>query len=123
MIRFRSRFTAANKLVASESRDYTIREGTPGQPRSVPTTTLDKILAQERIERIDLLSMDIELAEPRALAGFDITRYRPALVCIESHPEVRQQILDYFAAHNYVIVGKYLRTDPNNLYFQPRTDS
>jgi hypothetical protein len=48
-----------------------------------------------------------------------VERFRPALVCIEAHPEVRQQILDYFAAHRYVVVGKYLRIDEANIYFTP----
>jgi hypothetical protein len=64
--------------------------------------------------------MDIELSEPKALAGFDIRRFKPQLVCIEAHPEVRQQILDYFAANRYVIIGKYLRADDKNLYFMPQ---
>ena len=63
--------------------------------------------------------MDIELAEPKALAGFDVDRYRPALVCVEAHPDVRQEILDYFTRHGYTVVGKYLRMDPKNLYFSP----
>jgi hypothetical protein len=33
------------------------------------------------------------------------------------HPQVRQRIIDYFARHHYVVVGKYLRADVNNLYF------
>jgi hypothetical protein len=85
----------------------------------VPTITLNDLLARERITRLDFMSMDIELAEPRALAGFDIERYMPALVCIESHSEVRQPILDYFARHHYVVAGKYLRMDTQNLYFVP----
>ena len=40
-------------------------------------------------------------------------------MCIEANQDVRQQILDYFAAHHYVVMGKYLRIDPNNLYFMP----
>ena len=55
----------------------------------------------------------------KALAGFDVERFRPELVCIEAHPQVRQQILDYFARHRYIVVGKYLRADVNNLYFTP----
>jgi len=35
------------------------------------------------------------------------------------HPDVRQQILDYFARHAYVMVGRYLRVDVQNLYFTP----
>ena len=44
---------------------------------------------------------------------------RPALVCVEAHPDVRQEILDYFTRHGYTVVGKYLRMDPKNLYFSP----
>ena len=108
-----------NKLVASSSGAFTVAEGAPGVPRQVPTTTLTKVLDDARIPRVDFLSMDIELAEPKALAGFDIDRFRPGLVCIEAHPEVRQQILNYFTAHRYSVVGKYLRIDPTNLYFTP----
>jgi hypothetical protein len=67
--------------------------------------------------------MDIELAEPKALRGFDIDRFKPELVCIEAHEEVRQQILDYFARHGYVVVGRYLRADTQNLYFTPLRDA
>jgi len=81
--------------------------------------TLDDLLAQHHIERLDFASIDIELAEPKALAGFSIDRYRPALVCIEAHKEVRQQILDFFQRHDYVVLGKYLRLDTANLYFAP----
>jgi FkbM family methyltransferase len=90
-----------------------------GQARAVPTTTLNTALDQAGMTKLDFMSMDIELAEPKALAGFDIDRFRPALVCIESHPQVRQQILEYFAAHDYVLLGQYLRIDPHNLYFTP----
>jgi hypothetical protein len=59
------------------------------------------------------------LAEPKALAGFDVERFRPSFFCVEAHQEVRQAILDYFAQHHYVVVGKYLRMDTQNLYFAP----
>ena len=88
---------------------------------SVPTTTLNHVLDQAGIASLDFASIDIELHEPQALAGFDIQKYAPALACIEAHPEVRQAILDYFHAHGYVVVGKYLRMDPKNLYFTPDT--
>jgi FkbM family methyltransferase len=112
-------FVSDNALVSSSDPEFTKRYGASGKPREVPTTTLNAVLEQAGIDHIDLLSMDIELAEPKALAGFDIRRFRPALVCIEAHPEVRQQILDYFASNGYTIVGKYLRADSHNLYFRP----
>ena len=64
--------------------------------------------------------MDIELAEPKALAGFDLRRFSPRLVCIEAHREVRQFLLNYFHDRGYVVIGKYLAADPMNLYFTPR---
>lgn len=107
-------------VVSSSERSFTERTGQNPTEMIVPTITLNDLLASAGVERIDLLSMDIELSEPKALAGFDIRRYRPELVCIEAHPEVRQQILDYFAEHGYVIVEQYLPADEHNLYFTPR---
>jgi FkbM family methyltransferase len=111
-----------NKLVASSDPDFIKKHGETGAARQVPATTLNDALAQAGIARLDFMSMDIELAEPKALAGFDIHRFKPALVCIEGHPEVRQQILEYFARHRYVLAGKYLRADVHNLYFQPAAE-
>ena len=64
--------------------------------------------------------MDIELAEPDALAGFTIQRFAPRLVAVEAHPPIRQQILDYFTRQGYSLVGKYWRIDSENFWFTPR---
>ena len=106
-------------LVTSSDRSFTERWGKNVKEIQVPTITLDDLLASEGVAKVDFLSMDIELAEPEALAGFDLRRYAPDLVCIEAHPEVRQAILQYFTRHGYVVVGKYLRIDTTNLYFTP----
>jgi hypothetical protein len=109
----------AHRPRTSASEAFTVQKGERGAGREVPTATLRRVLEEAGVARIDYLSMDIELAEPKALAGFDIRRYQPELVCIEVHPEVRQQIFDFFARNGYVVVGKYLRIDPTNVYFQP----
>ena len=112
-----------NPLVTSADKSFTQRWGKNVTELTAPTSTLNDLLDSEGVSRIDFLSMDIELSEPKALAGFDIRRFRPTLVCIEAHPEVRQQILEYFAIHEYVIVGAYLRADRHNLYFTPLPSS
>jgi FkbM family methyltransferase len=112
-------YLKSNTLVTSSERSFTERSGKDVEELTAPTITLDDLLAAEGIEQFDFLSMDIELHEPQALAGFDVQRFRPALVCIEGHPEVRQQILDYFARRGYVLVGNYVRADAVNLYFTP----
>jgi FkbM family methyltransferase len=85
----------------------------------VTTSTLDDVLDRLGIKRIDFLSIDIELAEPQALAGFSIGRFAPRLVVIEAHPPVRQQILDYFTRNQYALVGRYWQVDDENFWFAP----
>lgn len=107
-----------NDLIASSNLAFVESEGgVAATPLTVDTATLDDILDRTGITNLDFLSMDIELNEPAALKGFSIDRFRPSLVCVEAHPAVRQQILDYFAAHDYVVVGRYLRADSENLWF------
>jgi FkbM family methyltransferase len=108
-----------NNLVASSNKEFTERGQFAGHERKVHTITLNDLLARARVSKVDFMSMDIELAEPKALAGFDIDRFAPRLVVVEAHPEVRQQLLDYFAQHRYRVVGRYLRADPDNLWFAP----
>jgi len=110
-------FIPANRGLNASGTREAVDDGTKLEVREVPTIRLDDLLMRTGVDRVDFLSMDIELAEPQALAGFDIERFRPELVCIESHPSVRQAILDYFQRHEYVLVGKYLRVDAENLYF------
>lgn len=112
-------YVNSTKWVASDRQSFTARWSDQTTPVQVATITLDDLLPARAIEHFDFLSLDIELAEPRALAGFDIERFKPSLVCIEAHPEVRQSLLDYFHQHGYVVIGKYLRMDDRNLYFMP----
>lgn len=112
-------YVGENDLVASSSRDFTDSFGHGAAPTRATTTTLNDILDRLKISRIDFLTMDIELAEPQALAGFSIDRFKPRLVAIEAHTPVRQQILDYFAHHDYVIVGNYWLVDHENFWFAP----
>ena len=109
----------SNTSVSSSNREFIEIFGSPDRVETVPTIALDDLLAREGRQQIDFLSMDIELHEPEALKGFDIGRWRPALVCIEGLLTVRQPILDYFTRHGYVLIGKYLRADTENLYFRP----
>jgi FkbM family methyltransferase len=106
-------------MIASSDKEFVKQFATPDEEREVPTIALSDLLDAEGIRKIDFLSMDIELHEPIALKGFDIDRFKPSLVCIEGLLPVRQQILDYFTAHGYVVIGKYIWVDSENLYFAP----
>jgi len=85
----------------------------------VPTITLTDLLDQAGVSKIDLLSMDIEGHELAALAGFDIDRFKPELVCIEVHAAARQPVTEFFAAHGYERLERYDEHDFANYYFTP----
>lgn len=110
---------AWNRTVTSGNRAFVEQYGSNPREETAPTITLNDLFAAEGVKRLDFLTIDIELWEPRALKGLDLRRYRPELVCIEALAEVRQFILDYFTAGGYVVLGKYLRADSENLYLAP----
>lgn len=107
-----------NDLVASSTREFTEAFGEVA-PTEVTTTTLDDVLTRLGVQHVDFLSMDIELAEPRALAGFSLERFEPRLIAVEAHLPIRQQLLDHFARHDYAPVGRYWRVDSENFWFAP----
>jgi FkbM family methyltransferase len=109
-------------LSSTSDREWAARDGT-FKPTRVPTITLDGLLRRAGIPGFDFLSLDIELAEPAALAGFDIERHRPSLVGVEMHDPVRAQVLEYFAAHGYSALVAYADVDLLNAYFVPRERS
>jgi len=93
-------------------------EALPADVVEVPTITLDGLLEREGVERIDFLSMDIEGGEPKALAAFDLARYRPELICIGAY---RKEAMydDYFGPLGYERLAKYHKYDYVNLYYTP----
>ena len=91
------------------------------EPREVevPTITLDDLLDREGVSAIDFLSMDINGAEPVALAGFDIVRFAPDLVHVEAATHRQDELLAYFSQHGYERVEAFLPYDRVNWYFTP----
>jgi FkbM family methyltransferase len=93
-------------------------ETTPPVAVNVPTITLNDLLEKNGVTEIDFLTMDIEGAEPGALAGFDIDKYKPELVLIEPTTNTREPILAYFTQHGYERIDKYLERDKQSWYFK-----
>lgn len=49
----------------------------------VPAATLDTVLDEAGVERVDFLSVDVEGAEPDVLRGITLSRYKPRLVLVD----------------------------------------
>ncbi|MGE4609514.1 MAG: FkbM family methyltransferase [Myxococcota bacterium] len=87
------------------------------------TITLNDLLDREGVTKIDLLSMDIEGHEPKALAGFDIERFQPELVVTErsvvhKKGDGKGKVYRYFERHGYELIEEYLPFDKTNHYFK-----
>jgi FkbM family methyltransferase len=95
----------------------------PTEEIQAETITLDDLLNREKVTKIDLLSMDIEGHEQKALAGFDIERFQPTLVVIERQvtPPKQRAIESYFARHGYQRIEKYRKFDTINDYYRRKT--
>ena len=73
-------YRSEHKGTSSARKEGDQMRGPAGKPVKfeeikVPTVTLNKLLDDNGVKSIDLLSMDIEGYEPIALAGFDIDRF------------------------------------------------
>jgi FkbM family methyltransferase len=92
----------------------------PTREIQIPTITLDDLLDRAGVTRIDFFKIDVNGAEPTAMAGFDIQRFRPELVHVEVHPQNRDVLSRYFAENSYRRIDAYLEYDSTNWYFTPR---
>jgi FkbM family methyltransferase len=110
----------------AEDRRFSSGNGTDGRggryrKTVVETIALHDLLERESVSSIDFLSMDIEGAEPEALAGLDLGRFRPELACVEvGSPAVGLAVAEQFALAGCREVAAYRAVDPINRYYTCR---
>ena len=108
----------ADFYVASDSEKSTLRTDmldfpTPVQRvERVRVRTLDDILQQCQLPRIDFVSVDVEGLQLSVLRGLTLSKYRPALLMVEDHlTDLRTH--RFLTQRNYRLVK---RTGLNNWY-------
>jgi len=83
----------------------------------VPGVTLDDLLARQGVTELDFLSIDVEGHQQEVLAGFDVQRWKPKLVCIEDDGPLS---VAWFKERGYEPIERYRFRDIVNWYFAPR---
>lgn len=73
-----------------------------------PLRTLDSLLSEEFSpliagEKIDIISLDVELYETEVLKGLTDVRYFPSVFLIEAHEIIRDDIREWMTAHEYTL--------------------
>ncbi|MBX2877817.1 MAG: FkbM family methyltransferase [Saprospiraceae bacterium] len=114
------KFYKAGGVGSTQKERLVMNKTVRGKEIELPTITLSQLLSDKGIEKIDFLTMDIEESELKALAGFDIERFRPDLVCIERTKRNKEKVLAYFEAHHYIMLEEYKPLDISNWYFVPK---
>ena len=85
----------------------------------VAAKTLDSILEEAGLPRVDYVSIDVEGGELHVLRGFDLQRWHPAVVMVEVNDRTRDpEIRNVFTASGYV----YLRSIGINDVYVPLTE-
>jgi FkbM family methyltransferase len=83
----------------------------------VPLRTLDSMLAESGLTRIDFLSIDVEGLEIDVLHGFDLQKWKPRLIFMEDE-------FENYSKHKHLVARGYKlvrRTSYNNWYVPRET--
>ncbi|MEN6553996.1 MAG: FkbM family methyltransferase [Methanobacterium sp.] len=74
----------------------------------VPAITLNKLLAKHNITKINFVSLDVEGYEISFLNGFDLKKYKPEYIMIETttFENRRKVILDYMEEKGYTVIDE-----------------
>jgi FkbM family methyltransferase len=86
----------------------------------VPTISLNDLLDHEGINSINLLSIDVEGHEMEVLAGFDLNRFSPDLIVIETWD--KEPVLQHLGRYGYHPIKRYAPLDKVNMYFTRMTE-
>lgn len=83
-----------------------VMERWPGyawEKEAVPAMTLNTILEKNNVAHVDFVSIDVEGQEMVVLRGFDLQKYRPALLVIEySSAKERLELINHMRCQAYV---------------------
>jgi FkbM family methyltransferase len=89
--------------MTEEHRRRLARDGLAFHETRVRAMTLDAILESAGATEVDFVTIDVEEGEFDVLNGFDILRWRPKAVMIETNARFRKpEIRNYFVKHGYV---------------------
>lgn len=80
----------------------------------MPVRTINSLLEENNVEKVDYITIDIEGTELDAMRGFDLSKYDPELLIIEAcTPKRKDALIAYMQSRGYV----YARPSGSNYIF------
>lgn len=91
----------------------------------IAVRSLNSILMEQGVQRIDVLNIDIEFLDQEIILDFDFNRWQPRLIMIEDltfqmHQPQRSTIFQWLTQLGYMLVAKCLHTC---IYIAPVNDA
>jgi hypothetical protein len=80
----------------------------------VKAIRLEKILDDNKVDKIDFISLDVEGYELNVLQGLNLQKYRPEYMLIEVYTKDYENITNYLDSNNYVVVCNFTNYNKNN---------
>jgi len=74
----------------------------------VPAITLNKLLEKHQIEKVDFISLDVEGYEISVLNGFDLEKYNPTYLLIETTnlENRKKSTIEYMEERDYTVIDQ-----------------
>jgi FkbM family methyltransferase len=80
----------------------------------VQLRTLDSVLEEAGVDKIDMIAVDVEGWELEVMRGLDLARFNPVVVVLENLFH-EQSYIDYMSSKNFVMVNN---VHPNDIYLR-----
>tara|TARA_X000001036_G_scaffold369263_1_gene355271 strand:- start:1356 stop:1715 length:360 start_codon:yes stop_codon:yes gene_type:complete len=98
--------------VDNKFKNYTINSVNKiPETKKIKQLTLNKIISDYKVSKIDYLNIDVEGYEMEVLKGFSIKNMMPSLVSIEIHdsecPPVNSDVYKFFIKNRFTLVSIY----------------
>ena len=90
----------------------TYGQGRLNKETIIKTTTIDKMIESENLQRVDLLKIDVETYEPQVMEGFKkyLPAFKPSILIEVLTDEVGRRLHEVFGPLGYI----YFNIDDNN---------
>lgn len=81
-------------------------ENIPIEEIKIDVYTLNYLLEERNIDKVDILSIDTEGWEIEVMRGFDLKKYKPKVVVLENFSN-DQSYDEYMTKFNYFLIGRF----------------
>jgi|688.fasta_scaffold668051_2 FkbM family methyltransferase len=77
----------------------------------IAARTLDNVLEEANLEKIDFFSLDVEGYELKVLQGFNFEKYKPTFILVESHKDLNEIDKIRELLHCYYVIEEVTQHD------------